>query len=165
MSALSRSGAQHWIVAGVVTVAVAGLGASLTEIGPWYFGLRKPAWQPPDWLFGPAWTTIFTLALVAAVKGWRATPGRGDRAWLLAAFLLNAVLNVAWSVLFFRLQRPDWALLEVPLLWLSVLALIVLLWPRSRTASLLLIPYLAWVSFAAFLNYTIVQLNRPLPAG
>jgi translocator protein len=75
------------------------------------------------------------------------------------------VLNVAWSVLFFRRQRPDWALLEVPLLWLSVLALIVLLWPRSRTASLLLIPYLAWVSFAAFLNYTIVQLNRPLPAG
>ena len=76
-------------------------------------------------------------------------------------FLLNGMANILWSPLFFKLRRPDWALWEVPFLWLSILVPIVLLFPISRTASLLLTPYLAWVSFAAFLNLTIVRLNPP----
>jgi tryptophan-rich sensory protein len=78
--------------------------------------------------------------------------------------VLNGVANVGWSPLFFRLQRPDWALFEVPLLWLSILVPILLLRPISGTASLLLLPYLAWVSFAAFLNLTIVRINPPFGA-
>jgi translocator protein len=155
----------HWVVAGAITVAIAATGAALTELGPWYANLVKPSWQPPDWLFGPAWTLIFLLAATAAVKGWRATDDPRRRRWLVALFLLNGFLNVLWSVLFFHNQRPDQALLEVPALWASVLALIVVLWPRSRVAATLLIPYLAWVSFAAVLNFTIVQLNRPPYSG
>ena len=80
---------------------------------------------------------------------------------MIGLFCANGVLNVVWSPLFFRLRRPDWALMEVPLLWLSILALMFLLAPISRTASLLLVPYLLWVSFAAVLNLTIVRLNGP----
>jgi tryptophan-rich sensory protein len=155
----------HWVVAGFVAVCVAGLGGALSDIGEWYFDLAKPSWQPPDWLFGPAWTLIFVCAVFAGVKGWRAAENSRTRSLLLALFLANAVFNVLWSLLFFYQQRPDLALLEVPLLWASVLALIVLLWPRSRAAAALLLPYLAWVSFAAVLNFTIVQLNQSTTAG
>jgi translocator protein len=165
MNESSRANPVHWVVAGLVAVIVAGGGGALTDIGAWYFDLNKPAWQPPDWLFGPAWTLIFVCSVFAAVKGWRAAESSRARTLLVVFFLANAVLNLLWSLLFFHLQRPDWALLEVPLLWLSILVLVVLLWPRSRVAASLLFPYLAWVSFAAFLNYTIVQLNRPLAAS
>lgn len=154
----------HWVVAGGVTTTIAAAGTLLTQLGPWYFDLVKPSWQPPDWLFGPAWTLIFLLTAIAAVLGWRATAEPRLRRLLVLAFLANGAFNMLWSLLFFTLQRPDWALLEVPLLWASVLALIVLSWPRSRAAAMLLIPYLAWVSFAAVLNYAIVQLN-PVPSG
>ena len=80
---------------------------------------------------------------------------------VIALFVANGLLNIVWSPLFFRSQRPDWALIEVPFLWLSILVPMVVLWPISRAASLLLLPYLLWVSFAAFLNLTIVRLNRP----
>jgi tryptophan-rich sensory protein len=147
------------IVSGAVAAVVALAGGLLTDIGPWYAGLRKPTWQPPDWLFGPAWTLIFTLTAVAAALAWR-DASVSARSGLMALFLLNAVLNIAWSWLFFTLRRPDWALIEVVLLWVSIAALIARIAPINGMASALLAPYLAWVSFAAFLNYTIVQLNR-----
>ena len=149
------------IVAAAWGIVVAGLGAFLTELSPWYNTLRKPTWQPPDWLFGPAWTLILGLASVSALLAWRAAPDRASRVLVVALFVFNGVANLGWSPLFFKLRRPDWALWEVPLLWLSILLPIVLLAPISRTASLLLLPYLAWVSFAAFLNLTIVRLNAP----
>ena len=152
------------IAAAVWGVVVAGFGAFLTELSPWYYALRKPSWQPPDWLFGPAWTLILGLASISALLAWRAAPDRASRALVAALFVLNGVANLAWSPLFFRLRRPDWALWEVPLLWLSILVPIVLFAPLSRTASLLLLPYLAWVSFAAMLNLTIVRLNGPFGA-
>ena len=142
-------------------IVVAGGGAWLTELTPWYHALRKPSWQPPDWLFGPAWTVILGLASLSAYLAWRSAPDRGSRVLIIVLFVLNGAANLLWSPLFFKLRRPDWALLEVPFLWLSILAPIVLLLPISRTASLLLVPYLAWVSFAAFLNLTIVRLNQP----
>jgi tryptophan-rich sensory protein len=148
------------IVISVATaLVVGGLGGWLTRIGPWYRTLIKPSWQPPDWLFGPAWTLIFAFATTAAVLSWNSATGPGDMARVLTLFGINIVLNVAWSALFFRLERPDWAFGEVVLLWLSILAMVVGLWPLNATASLLLLPYLAWVSFAAFLNLTIVRLN------
>ena len=152
------------VVAAAWGIIVAGAGAFLTELSPWYHALRKPTWQPPDWLFGPAWTLILGLAAISALLAWRAAPDRASRALVALLFVLNGLANLGWSPLFFKLRRPDWALWEVPLLWLSILAPIVLLAPFSRTASLLLLPYLAWVSFAAFLNFTIVQLNGPFGA-
>ena len=83
------------------------------------------------------------------------------RRWILFVLIVNSILNIAWSGIFFKLKRPDWALVEVLLLWLSIVVLIVVLGQASRLAGLLMVPYLAWVSTAAFLNYRIVQLNRP----
>jgi tryptophan-rich sensory protein len=142
-------------------VIVAGGGAWLTELTPWYRALRKPSWQPPDWLFGPAWSLILTLAGCSAFLAWRAALDSETKLMVAVLFIANAVANLLWSPLFFKMRRPDWALIEVPFLWLSILAPIILLLPLSPIASLLLVPYLLWVSFAAFLNLTIVRLNRP----
>jgi tryptophan-rich sensory protein len=147
------------VIAVLWGLIVAGAGAFLTELSPWYHALRRPSWQPPDWLFGPAWTVILGLASLSLFLGLRQSQDLDGR--LLGLFVLNGVLNVLWSPLFFKLRRPDWALAEVPLLWLSILLPIVLLWPVSWIGSLLLVPYLAWVSFAAVLNLVIVRLNRP----
>jgi tryptophan-rich sensory protein len=146
------------VVSVIWGVAMAGAGAFLTDLTPWYRTLKKPSWQPPDWLFGPAWTVILGLASWSLYLSLQAGVGL----WPIGIlFGVNAVANVAWSPLFFKLGRPDWALIEVPFLWFSVLAPILVLWPFSHLASLLFVPYLAWVSFAGFLNWTVVRLNGP----
>ncbi len=146
------------LVAAVIAVIVGVMGGLLTDVGPWYRALKVPAWKPPDWAFGPVWTTIFTLCVVAAALAWR--DGNEDqRRTLVILFSVNIVLNILWSALFFWLRRPDLALYEVPLLWLSILALIIALWPMHRAASLMLLPYLVWVSTASALNLSIVRLN------
>jgi translocator protein len=150
------------IAAALLASVVAALGALVTDLGPWYYHLNLPAWKPPDWAFGPAWTVIFALAALSGYLSWVSGPRDAREARILALFLVNGILNIAWSVLFFRLHRPDWALLEVGLLWLSILGLIVLSAPRSPLASLLLVPYLLWVSFASVLNYSVVRMNGPI---
>ena len=154
----------NWRAIGIAALAaamVATAGGLMTEIGPWYHGLRKPAWQPPDWAFGPAWTVIFALAALSGYHAWRSAPSLRRWALIVALFAINGLLNIGWSACFFLLRRPDWALAEVVALWLSILALIVVLAPQSRTAAWLLVPYLLWVGFAAVLNLAVVQLNYP----
>jgi tryptophan-rich sensory protein len=148
-------------VAPAAAAAVAVAGGAMTEIGPWYRALQKSALTPPDWAFGPAWTVIYALAAMAAVLGWRAAATNRARAWLISLYFINGVLNVLWSYFFFAAKRPDLALAEVATLWLSVLSLMPFLWPLRRAAVLLLAPYLAWVAFAAYLNYSVVILNAP----
>lgn len=149
------------LVAAMLATAVAATGGALTQLGPWYRGLTKPAWQPPDWLFGPAWTLIFICTACAAVIAWRVARSPRQRATVLALMATNAAFNMGWSLLFFYLQRPDWALLEVGPLWLSILVPLLVFGRWSARCAWLLAPYLAWVSFAAFLNFTIVRLNAP----
>jgi tryptophan-rich sensory protein len=149
------------IVAVVVTFIVLGLGALLTSVGPWYRNLPKPSWTPPEWIFGPAWTVILALAAWAGVLGYTAAPDSTTRAVIILLYAVNIVFHLLWTPLFFNLRRPDWALIEVPFLWLSVLALIVYLAPISSFAAWLLAPYLVWVAFAAFLNLVIVRMNPP----
>ena len=145
------------IVAVVVALVLTAGGGLLTEVGPWYRGLRKPRLQPPDWLFGPVWTVVLGMGAAAFVLAWN-----GGARWLVGGlFAANAVLHFLWSPLFFKWKRPDWALIEVPLLWLSVLALIVLLARFAKPAAWLLAPYLVWVATAAVLNWKTVQLNGP----
>ena len=146
----------------IAWAVILGLGGGLlTTIGPWYRELKKPAWQPPDWLFGPAWTIILGLAAWAFVLSWNGAPDESARHGLVMLYLVNGLFHFLWSPLFFTLKRPDWALVEVPFLWASVLALTVLLRDFSVLASWLVVPYLVWVSFAACLNWAIVRLNRP----
>ena len=148
-------------IAAAAAIMVASVGGLMTDIGPWYQSLAQPPWKPPDWLFGPAWTVIFALAACSGVIAWREAPDQSRREWMLALFALNGFLNVLWSLLYFRIRRPDWALMEVGLLWLSVLVLIVVLGRYSRRASCLLIPYLIWIAFAGALNWATVRLNAP----
>lgn len=146
-------------------MVVAGLGTAATDLGPWYQELRKPPWQPPDWLFGPAWTLIYALTALAGAMAWQAARTGRERRRILGLFGLNAGLNVLWSWLYFTWQRPGWALAEAVLLWLSIVLLIKGIAPLSRRAGWLLLPYLLWVSFATVLNLAIVLLNAPgLPA-
>jgi tryptophan-rich sensory protein len=151
------------VAAAAAATFTAALGGLLTDLGPWYQALRQPGWKPPDWAFGPIWTTIFTFIAASAAIAWNRSPELAGRRLVVALFAGNAVLNVLWSVLFFRLQRPDWALVEVVVLWLSIAAMIATLRRTSALASALLFPYLAWVSCASFLNLAVVQLNGPFP--
>lgn len=149
------------LVAALAAIAVAATGGTLTELGPWYFSLKQPAWKPPDYAFGIIWTIIFALAALAAVTAWRRDRDQVRRQWIIGLFAINGFLNILWSLLFFKMQRPDLALFEVGALWLSILALVIFLYRSSPLASLLLLPYLAWVSAAALLNYDVVRLNGP----
>lgn len=149
-----------WVAAGLA-FATASIGGSLTVLDDWYYGLIQPSWKPPDWLFGPAWTTLFGLMAWSGVVAWRATSTEANqtRQRLLVLWALNALLNVGWSLLFFKLQRPEFAVIEVGLLWVSIVLLIRHLRPYAPKAAMLLWPYLAWVSFAAALNAAVVILN------
>jgi benzodiazapine receptor len=146
----------------VVWVSVVSLvGQRLTDLGPWYQALKQPPWKPPDWAFGVIWSSVFVLIIAAAVLAWRRCRTRAQRVWLLALWAANSVLHMVWSLLFFTLKRPDWSLIELPLLWLSIAVIIVFFWRISRLASLLLLPYIVWVTIAGFLNLANVQLNGP----
>ena len=149
------------LVSAASATTVLGAGGALTRIGPWYEQLRKPSWQPPGWLFAPAWTGIGILSAWSGVSAWDGARDRGAESLVIALFAANGALNVLWSALFFTCRRPDWALVEVVPLWLSIAALMAAVAPHSRRAALLLAPYLAWVTFAAVLNLTIVRLNAP----
>ena len=152
------------LIALAVSVAIcfgaAGIGSLLTvpSIGKWYGTLPKPTWTPPNWAFGPIWTTLYLCMAVAAWLAWR--QGGFSLATLpLTLFAVQLVLNVAWSGLFFRLHWVGAAFLEVTLLWIFILATAIAFWPVSRIAAWLLVPYLVWVAIAASLNAAIWRLN------
>ena len=149
-----------YVVAGLMYVVLAIAGGLLTEIGPWYKTLKLPSWKPPDWAFGPIWTTIFICSAIAAGLTWNATTSPTTRNWLMWAFGINALLNVAWSYFYFKLKRPDWAFYEWIALWLSVVAMVMVCFGVTPTAGWLVTPYLIWVSAAGLLNWQTVQMNR-----
>ena len=160
MDFLSAHFREIWVAVAGVTF-VAGVGGLMTDVGPWYERLRFPRLRPPNWLFGPAWTVIFALIATAGVLAWNEAPDAQARRLLIALFGLNGLLNLAWSPLFFKLKRPDWALIELVPFWLSILALVIFTLPFSSRAAALLAPYLAWVTFAGWLNWRVVRLNAP----
>lgn len=127
--------------------------------GTSYQVLRKPAWTPPAWVFGPVWTVLYALMGVAAWLVWK-EGGFGHAAIPLSLFLLQLALNGAWSWLFFGLEQRGVACVEILLLWLAILATLITFWNARPLAGALLLPYLAWVSFAAALNFAIWRMNR-----
>ena len=161
MNQAAHSSKKPILFAFLLALAVGGIGGALTEIGPWYTSLVKPSWQPPDWVFGPVWTLIYITTGIAGVRAWRLGDASQRRLFVIA-LLINCMLNVLWSLLFFKMHRPDLALIEVVALWLSIVPLILLPLRYSPRSSLLMLPYLAWVSVAAYLNLTIVRLNELL---
>ncbi|WP_291294996.1 TspO/MBR family protein [Elioraea sp.] len=133
--------------------------AAVFRPGAWYESLRKPWWRPPNWLFPPAWSALYVMI---AVSGWMVWRERGfaGAALPLGVYGLQLFLNGLWSPIFFGMKRLDLAFYELIGLWLSILACILLFMPISSTAGWLLVPYLGWVSFAGYLNYTVWQMNR-----
>jgi tryptophan-rich sensory protein len=145
-------------LAAVAVVAAVGGAATASSVGTWYPALAKPAWTPPSWLFGPVWTALYAAMAVAGWAVWRARGWRQGRGPLVL-FALQLLLNAAWSGLFFGLRAPGLALLGIALLWGAILATLVAFWRVRPLAGALLVPYLAWVSFAAALNAAIWRLN------
>jgi len=143
--------------AGSVIILI--IGGVLTDTGPWYRSLNKPSWQPPDWLFAPAWTLIYVLVTWGVVVAWVKAADARAVSILLTAFVLNGMLNIGWSLVFFRWRRPDQAVLEVVRLWISTLLLAFIAYAVAPLAGWLIVPYVAWVAFAAYLNWTVVRLN------
>lgn len=143
------------LVSILIVAAVAFFGSRFMP-GPWYDALAKPSWNPPAWVFGPTWTILYALMALAAWKVWIVVR-RIDLA--LMVYGVQLVLNGLWSYLFFGLQRPDLALIDIAAMWLMILLTLVLFWRRDRLAGMLLVPYLLWVSFASALNFAIWQLN------
>jgi benzodiazapine receptor len=139
-------------------VGFAGRLATSSSVDTWYPTLAKPPLTPPDWIFGPVWTTLYILMAIAAWRIWLTLPGPGRRI-SLAVFVLQLVLNLAWSVVFFGLQLPRVALAFLIAVFLAVLADTILFAQRERLAAALMLPYLAWLGFAGYLNFGIVQLN------
>lgn len=129
------------------------------SVAGWYPTLVKPALNPPAWVFGPVWTTLFALMGIAAFLVWKKGLDRKDVKIALGIFLGQLVLNALWSIIFFGLRSPGGALIEIVFLWLAIVATIVAFAKISRPAAWLLTPYILWVSFAGYLNYTIWLLN------
>jgi len=140
---------------------VGGLGAIVTtpEINGWYASLNKPAFNPPNWIFGPVWTTLFTVMGISLWLTLRTDKSNPARKTAVTAFAVQLLLNSVWSFLFFKLHSPLAALIEIILLWLAILFWILKTYPVSKVGSLINIPYLAWVSFAGLLNFWIWKLN------
>lgn len=145
----------------VVCFGAAGLGSLLTtpQLGDWYRQLHKPAFTPPDWLFGPVWTALYLAMAVAAWLVWQRHGWSGAQG-ALGLFGGQLLLNVVWSGLFFGLRHPGAAFLELVALWWAILATLVAFWQKQPLAGWLFVPYLAWVSFAGVLNFAIWWLNR-----
>ncbi|HVB99215.1 MAG TPA: TspO/MBR family protein [Candidatus Dormibacteraeota bacterium] len=143
----------------LVCFGAAWLGSQFTRpaLAPWYASLAKPSWTPPNWVFAPAWTTLFALMGIAAWLVWRRS---GLLSLALGLFALQLAFNVTWSGLFFGLKSPAAAMGEIVFLWLAILSAAMAFWPVSRVAAWLMAPYLVWVTYAASLNFAIWRLNR-----
>jgi len=137
-----------------------GSAATMPSIPTWYASLQKPAFNPPNWIFAPVWTTLFIMMGVAAFLVWDKGLENKKVRISLAIFGLQLLLNVLWSMLFFGLQSPLYAFIDILVLWALILATMIYFYRISAAAAYLLIPYILWVSFASALNLSIVILNR-----
>lgn len=147
-------------VALVACFAVAGVGGWFTSqsVGTWYQGLDKPTWTPPGSLFGPVWTVLYCMMAVALWLVWRRVPA-DQFPTPTVAFGIQLTLNLLWSVVFFGARRPDLAFAEIVALWLAIVVTAAVFWRHSRAASLLLAPYLLWVTYASALTFALWRLN------
>lgn len=145
-------------VLGCELVGAAGSVFTAASIDSWYVDLARPALAPPNWVFGPVWTTLFAFLGVALWLVWRAVPAPGTRR-ALGLFAVQFALNVAWSAAFFGLRSPVAGLVVIGALWLAIVATIRAFDRVDRRAAVLLVPYLLWVTFAAYLNYGFWSLN------
>lgn len=145
------------------TVLCLGLGiassfSTIAEIKGWYDTIQKPTWNPPNWIFGPVWSTLYLLMGIAVARVWHI--GGSNSKTAITTFIIQFVLNIAWSYIFFAKHEIGFALAELIIMWICIFITIVLFSRIDKVAAWLLVPYISWVTFAGILNFTIWQLNR-----
>jgi benzodiazapine receptor len=158
----ARAAVDMLALAAFVVVCLGGGAASglATPPGEWYASLAKPAWTPPPWVFGPAWTALYLMMAVAGWRLWRRRDARPREARVaLVLFAVQLALNFLWTPVFFGMQAPGLALVVIFLLFAAIVATILAAWQACRTAAVLLVPYLVWVAFASALNAAIWWMN------
>lgn len=143
----------------VVTVLILGQLATYPNLTPWYASLAKPSFNPPNWIFGPVWTALYALMALAFYRVLRLLPATPGRSPAIVLFLVQTALNAAWSWAFFAARSPAAGLIVIAALWMSIAATLVAFWRLDRISGACFAPYLAWVSFAAVLNFAIWRLN------
>jgi benzodiazapine receptor len=142
-----------------LAVSVGGGAITATSVDTWYQALEKPPFNPPDWLFAPVWTALYIMMGIAACRVWRLRSFEATRT-AFSVFGVQLCLNLAWSFLFFGLQRIDLALLEIVILLVAIIANTIMFWRIERLAGLLFVPYVAWVAYATNLNASLWLLNK-----
>ncbi|MEJ2306479.1 MAG: tryptophan-rich sensory protein [candidate division WOR-3 bacterium] len=158
----SKIGEVLILFSSIIICQLAGIIGSIfttPAIPTWYANINKPTFRPPNWVFAPVWTTLFLLMGIALFLIWRKGLNEKDIKIAIAVFAFQLVLNTLWSFLFFGLESPFAAFIEIIFLWVAILASIILFFRISRLAGALLIPYILWVSFASILNFSIWRLN------
>ena len=145
----------------ILCLAVSGVGGVITatSVDTWYQALEKPPFNPPDWVFAPVWTVLYILMGIAAWRVWRLRSFEAAPK-AFAVFGVQLCLNLAWSFLFFGLQRIDLALIEIVILLVAIIANTIMFWRIERLAGLLFVPYAAWVTYATILNISLWLLNK-----
>ena len=146
------------IAISVTAGAIAGFFTS-TSVASWFQTINKPTWNPPNWVFGPVWTTLYILMGVAFFLVWKSDTSNWLKKTAIVLYAVQLALNFLWSFIFFYLQQPGWALVEIIAMWVAILLTIFAFANVSKTAAWLLVPYICWVSFATILNYSIWKLN------
>ncbi|MEM5812410.1 MAG: TspO/MBR family protein [Candidatus Aenigmatarchaeota archaeon] len=151
---------QKLIISVLIPLSVGFLGSFFTSssVESWYLTLNKPEFNPPNWLFAPVWTFLFILMGVSFYLVWKIDFG-GKRNSLIGIYSFQLSLNLLWSLLFFGIRNPFFALVEIIFLWFAIMMNVLVFYKASKNSGLLLIPYLMWVSFASVLNYFVVILN------
>jgi benzodiazapine receptor len=151
------------LVVSIIVCQFAGVIGSfftITAIPTWYARLAKPSFSPPNWLFGPAWITLYLLMAIAAFLVWRKGLDKPGVSGAMGLFLIQLALNASWSVIFFGFQSPFWGVVIIILLWIAILFTTIKFFKISIAAGWLMIPYILWVTFASALNISIWLINR-----
>jgi translocator protein len=159
MKMLSSSRSLFMLIGCIGAAFVAGIigsAATLENVRTWYPTLTKPTWNPPNWIFGPVWTTLYLLMGTAAWRVWRYGPAVRP---LVIGYFAHLLANALWSIVFFGLKQPAWALADIVVLWGLLVWLLTGFWRTDRLAGVLWLPYVLWVTFAGALNIAIVRLN------
>ena len=149
------------IIAIAIPVAVGAISGFFTTKGvdSWYLTIQKPSWNPPSWIFAPVWTSLYIMMGIALYLVWKSPASTSMKKIAISLFAIQLTLNFFWSFIFFDQQQLGWALAEILVLWVFIVATIFAFGQIDKTAAWLLVPYISWVSFATLLNYTIWKLN------